>query len=181
MIAVVLPFVSRGRQLALLLASRRQLGLGSSSSRRIVADPVSSFERHHVTALMEDGAVVAHHALLEGPHEPVAVVRDPVPAVEAHLPVVRPVPVPHPETRRVELGEAVVALVTGDLAQHAASDVPLVLPARGRSRCRRDTALRIAAAVSALWTRFVGDYGSLLGVHIPQVVIEVPITGDAVL
>lgn len=134
-----------------------------------------------MAALVEDGAVIAHNTLLEGAHEPVTVVRDPIPAVEAHLPVVSPIPVPHPETRRVELGEAVVTLVARDLSQHATRDVPLVLPACRRGRCRRDAAFCITAAFSALWTCFVGDYGSLLRVHIPQVVVEVPIAGDAVL
>lgn len=81
-----------------------------------------------MAALVEDGAVVAHHALLECAHQPMAVVRNPVPAVEAHLPVVGPVPVPHPQARRVELGEAVVSLVARDLSKHAARDVTLVLP-----------------------------------------------------
>lgn len=185
-IAVVIAFVLGSRRLSLLLA-RRRLRLGSrrvaSPSRRrrcVVANPVSAFERYHVATLVEEGAVVTHHALLEGPHKPVTVVRNPVSAVEAHLPVVSPVPVAHPEARCIELGKAVVALVAGDLAQHAARDVPLVLPARGCRRNRRDASLCIAAAVSALWTCFVGDYGPFLRVHIPQVVIEVSITGHAV-
>lgn len=187
MIAVVLAFVLGSRRLSLLTRRRlwlgsRRCGVASSSRRRrcVVANPVSAFERHHVAALVEEGAVVTHHALLEGPHKPVTVVRNPVSAVEAHLPVVSPVPVAHPEARRIELGKAVVTLVAGDLAQHAARDVPLVLPARGCRRSRRDTSFCIAATVNALWTCFVGDYGPLVRVHIPQVVIEVSITGHAV-
>ncbi|CAN8007757.1 unnamed protein product, partial [Ixodes pacificus] len=95
----------------------------------VVTNPVPPLDGHQVAALVEDDSPVAHHALLEGAHDLAAVVRDPVAAVEAHLAVVGPVPVAHQETRRVELGEAVVSLVARDLAQHAARDVALVLPA----------------------------------------------------
>ncbi|CAN8002666.1 unnamed protein product, partial [Ixodes hexagonus] len=113
---------------------RRSRGSAGSRVLRlvgvVVTNPVTPLNGHQVTALVEDDASVTHHALLEGAHHLVAVVPNPVPAVEAHLPVVGAVPVPHQESRRVELGKAVVTLVARDLAQHAARDVTLVLPTR---------------------------------------------------
>lgn len=61
--------------------------------------------------------------LLEGPHQFGAVVGSAVLAVEPELAVVGPVLVAEHDPGRVELGDAVVALVAGKVAQRAAGDV----------------------------------------------------------
>uniref|UniRef100_A0A147BUG0 Uncharacterized protein n=1 Tax=Ixodes ricinus TaxID=34613 RepID=A0A147BUG0_IXORI len=121
----------------------------------VVTNPVPPLDGHQVAALVEDDSPVAYHALLEGAHDLAAVVRDPVAAVEAHLAVVGPVPVAHQETRRVELGEAVVPLVARDLAQHAARDVALVLPTCCSCCGRRCGATVVFAVVRCCGRRFV--------------------------
>lgn len=155
---VVTATVVRSRRHDRLLRCRRRCV--GPSRRRVVAVPVAALHGHHVAALVEDGAVVAHDARLEGAHEASAVVRDPVPAVEAHLAVVRAVPVAHEQPRGVEAGEAVVALVAGDLAQHAARGVSLALPIRGCGWSRRDAV--VCGAIGVRSIRFVRDDGLLL-------------------
>lgn len=174
-VVVASAVVRRRRHDRLLVSVSR---LGGPGSGRVVAVAVAALHGHHVAALVEDGAVVAHDARLEGAHQAATVVRDPVAAVEAHLAVVRAVAVAHQQSRGVEPGEAVVALVARDLAQHAARGVPLALPTRGCGRSRRDS--DICAAVGVRSIRFVRDDGLRLRVHVPQVVFEVPIAGHAV-
>lgn len=177
-VVVAAAVVRSGRHHRLVGGGGRRLRAGPGGRGRVVAVPVSALDGHHVAALVEDGAVVAHHARLEGAHQAAAVVRDPVAAVEAHLAVVRAVPVAHEQPSGVEPGEAVVALVARDLAQHAARGVSLALPIRGCGRSRRDA--DVCAAIGVRSSGFVRDDGLLLRVHVPQVVFEVPIAGHAV-
>lgn len=87
--------------------------------------------RGEPAALVEDPAA-GRHALLEGPHQFGAVVGGAVLAVEAELAVVGPVLVAEHDSCCVELGDAVVALVAGEVAQRTAGDV-----FASRQACRR--------------------------------------------